>query len=376
MGTAPVSQKLPRDRIERVSKPPTAFHDVDDDDPRRILRWFLVLCQATSILLTWPLWQARSGVASPPNLPVAELLNFVQFNLGELLLVSLAVVLLWPRVGVIVHASFLTVAILLDQLRIQPEFVSLAILIAGTAGRRGPLLLARSHLISLWLFAGLHKLLSSGYLWETGPGLARGMFANLNDQQAFLLSIAMALAEVTLGVVAIFPLSRRSVPLMAAIVHGGILLSLVLQRWNTAVWPWNLALAASGLGFFAGWEGHLWPRAKSPDASALGWKIASAALLAYPLLFYVNLCDGYLAWCVYSANVPDAVIYDEATPDGERLFDRAYEPLNVPFTPSVRLFEQYFRRTAKPGNRLEIDDPRPLSKLLDRGTRQMEKPPP
>ncbi len=359
--------------MEQVSEHLTVSPEVEDD-PRRILRWFLVSCQGASILLTWPLWQARSGAISPPNLPVAPWLDFVQFNVGELLLVSLAIAIWWPRVGAMIHAGLLAVAILFDQLRIQPEFVSLAILIAGTIPRRGPLLLARSHLISLWLFAGLHKLLSSGYLWETGPDLARGMFANLNDQQAFLLSIGMALAEVTLGIVAVFPLSRRSVPVMAAIIHGGILLSLVVQRWNTAVWPWNLALAASGLGFFAAWEGPLWPRAKSPDSGGLGWKIASAALFAYPLLFYANLCDGYLAWCVYSANVPDAVMYDEATPDGERLFDRAYEPLNVPFTPSVRLFEQYFQHTAKPGDRLEIDDPRPLSKLLGNGTRRMEKP--
>jgi hypothetical protein len=372
--TAPASQKSPHDRIEQVSDHQTASPEVDDD-PRRILRWFLVFCQATSIILTWPLWQARGGANGPPNLPISGLLELVQFNMGELLLVSLAVVLLWPRAGAVIHAGLLAVAILLDQLRIQPEFVSLGILIAGTIPRRGPLLLARSHLISLWLFAGLHKLLSRGYVWETGPELARGIFANLSDRQAFWLSIAMALAEVTLGVLAICSVSRRSVPVLAAILHGGILLSLVLQQWNTAVWPWNLALATCGLGFFAGWEGPLWPRAKSPDAAGLGWKIASAAVLAYPLLFYVNLCDGYLAWCVYSANVPDAVIYDEAAPDGERLFDRAYEPLNVPFTPSVRLFEQYFRRVAQPGDSLEIDDPRPLSKLLGNGTRWIEKTP-
>jgi hypothetical protein len=346
----------------------------DVPDPRRLLRWFLVLCQAASIALTWPLWQARTGATSPPNLPIANVLDSVQFSLGEWLLLSLAVVVVWPRIGAIVHGSLLAVAIALDQLRIQPEFVSLAILIAGTVPRPGPLLLARSHLISLWLFAGLHKLLSSGYLWETGPDLARGLLGNLNDRQAFLISIAMAVAEMMLGLIAIHPRSRRCVPAMAAILHGGILLSLVLPGWNTAVWPWNLALAAAGVGFFAGWDGPLWPRPQAPNLTGVGWTIASAAMLTYPVLFYANACDGYLAWCVYSANVPDAVIYDEQSPDGERLFDRAYQPLNAPFSPSVRLFEQYFRRTAQPGDRMEIDDPRPLSGWLGEGQRVMQMP--
>jgi hypothetical protein len=348
--------------------------NVEPADSRYLLRWFFVLCQAASIALTWPLWQVRSGASSPSNLPIANVLDHVQFSMGELLLLSLAVALFRPRIGAIVHGGLLAAAMALDQLRIQPEFVSLAILIAGTIPRPGPLFLARSHLIALWLFAGLHKLLSSGYVWEAGPDLARGLFANLSDRQAFLVSIAMALAELTLGVIAIYPLSRRSVPVMAAVLHGGILLSLVVQGWNTAVWPWNLALAAAGYGFFAGWDGPLWPRANSTATASIGWKIAAAAMLSYPLLFYVNLCDGYLAWCVYSANVPDAVIYDDQSPDGERLFDRAYEPLNAPFSPSVRLFEQYFRRTAQPGDRLEIDDPRPLSRWLGRQQREIVMP--
>jgi hypothetical protein len=41
----------------------------------------------------------------------------------------------------------------------------------------------------------------------------------------------------------------------------------------------------------------------------------------------------------------------------------------VPFSPAVRLFEQHFRRTAQPGDRLEIDDPRPLARWLGRQKR-------
>src|SRR5688500_16853574 len=176
----------------------------------------------------------------------------------------------------------------------------------------------------------------------------------------------MALAELVLGVISIHPLSRRSTPVMAAILHGGILLALMHRGWNTAVWPWNLALAVAGYGFFAGWNGPLLARASDPQQASRAWQVAGLLLLAYPGLFYLNLCDGYLAWCVYASNTPEAVIYDRQSPEGERLFLRAYRPLNVPFSPALRLLEQHFRRTGQPGDRLEITDPRPLSRWQGR----------
>jgi hypothetical protein len=251
--------------------------------------------------------------------------------------------------------------------------VSLAILLAGTLPGRGPPLVARCHLISLWLWAGLHKLVSAGYLFDTGPQLARGLFADLGDSQAIALGTAMALAELTLGVISIHPLARRSTPLMAAILHGGILLALVDRGWNSAVWPWNLALVASSYSFFAGWNGPLWARPVERSRTWRIWQVAAIFLLAYPALYYVNLCDGYLAWCVYAANTPDAVVHDRQSPEGENLFLRAYRPLNVPFSPAVRLFEQHFRRTAEPGDRLEITDPRPLSRWLGKHKRTLTR---
>jgi hypothetical protein len=300
-------------------------------------------------------------------------LDQVQVPLGESLLISLLVAAFWPRTGTIAHGLLLAVAMALDQLRIQPEFVSLAILLAGTLPGRGPPLLARCHLISLWLWAGVHKLASSGYLFETGPQLAQGLFAGLNETQAIALGTAMALAELVLGVISIHPLSRRSTPLMAAILHGGILLALLHRGWNTAVWPWNLALAVAGYGFFAGWNEPMWARPASPPRRWPLWQAAGVLLLAYPALYYVNLCDGYLAWCVYAANTPEAVIFDRQSPEGERLFLRTYRPLNVPLPPAVRLYEQHFRRTAQPGDRLEITDPRPLSRWQGKHKRTLTR---
>jgi hypothetical protein len=344
-----------------------------DIQQRVFLRALIAACQAGSIVLTWPLWQPRHGTAMP-NLPIfdAAILERLAIPMGEVLLGSLVVAMIWPRIGAAAHAVLLALAIALDQQRIQPEFISLAILLAGTVRQAGPRLLARCHLISLWLFAGIHKLLSGAYLFETGPDLAHGLFRNLNDRQAFAVGLAMALAELTLGVVSIHPKTRRWTPTMAAALHGGILLALVLRGWNSAVWPWNLALAIAGYAWFSDWSDPLWlSSGNATQAPARRWQIAAGIMLFYPILYYVNLCDAYLAWCVYSANVPEAVVFDAQSPQGERLFYRAYRPLNVPFSPAVRLYERHFHRTAQPGDVLEIDDPRPLSRWLGRQKRRL-----
>src|SRR5688572_17005835 len=102
------------------------------------MRWLIVACQAASVLLTWPLWQVRRNDALPPNLPALDLalLDSLQMPCGELLLATLVIALIWPRMGAYCHAAVLAASILLDQMRIQPEFISLAILLLGTLASR------------------------------------------------------------------------------------------------------------------------------------------------------------------------------------------------------------------------------------------------
>lgn len=372
---------------------PVTIADVRD---RQLLRGLVAACQAMSVILTWPLWQVRSGDATLPNLPVFDsaLVDRFQISFGETLLITLAVAIVWPRIGATMHCVALAAAIGFDQMRIQPEFISLAVLILGTVGDRRLILLARCHLISLWFWAGLHKLLSPEYLQTTGPDLVLGLLPGVTSSQAMILGIGTAAIEMCLGLAAVFPRTRRVVPKAAALLHGMVLLTLFARGWNSAVWPWNLALGAAGFGFFMNWNEPLWPAlwtVDSPIDSAedrqpvisrlnpirqFAWQAIVILWMAYPALFYLNLCDGYLAWCVYSANVPDAVIYEDDSTDGERLFDSAYRALNVPFSPATRLFEQHFRRRGQVGQRLEIDDPRPLSRWLGQSKRSMQFPEP
>lgn len=361
-------------------------------DNRALFRGLVAACQAMSVILTWPLWQVRSADATLPNLPIFEsaLIDRLQVPFGEVLLVTLAAAIVWPRMGTTMHCLMLATAISFDQMRIQPEFISLAILLLGTVPRAHPLLLARCHLISLWFWAGLHKLLSPEYVLTTGPDLVLGVLPGVTSSQAIALGIGTAAFEMCLGLAAVFPRTRRVVPKAGAALHGMVLLTLFARGWNSAVWPWNLALGAAGFAFFGNWHEPLWPaygNVDSPIDSAadrqpvisrrdpvrqFAWQAIVILWMAYPALFYLNLCDGYLAWCVYSSNVPDAVFYENESADGERLFDSAYRALNVPFSPATRLFEQHFRRTGQGGQRLEIDDPRPLSRWLGQSKRTMQ----
>lgn len=364
---------------------------------RWLLRLMIIVCQGATIVVTWHLWEARTGPGQPPNLPVIEAaaIDRLQFDCGWPLLATLALAAVWPRGGVFAHCALLAVSIGLDQMRIQPEFVSLAILLAGTLPREGLPLLARCHLISLWAFAGIHKLLSPEYIFTTGPYLARSVLGEIPDNPAIVLGILIACLEVATGLSAIFSSTRRATPWLALALHGGIFLSLLLQQWNSAVWPWNIALAAAGFEMFWRQRGPLLgldaPGSRSgvaPDAaqrptrSVRAWAIPAAAMvmLFYPALYYVDRCDAYIAWCVYSSNVPDATIYQGGGSDarptenelalgGQRLFDKAYDALNVPFPPAPRMYLQYFRAVAQPGDRLVIEDSRVWSRWRGHGKR-------
>jgi hypothetical protein len=350
------------------------------------LRVFLALMQALAIGMTWHLWQVRTAEGDAPNLPLVDAawIDRLQFGLGWPLLISLMVAIARPRVGIALHGGLLALAFALDQLRIQPEFISVAILLVGTLPGNGPKLFARSHLIALWSWAGLHKLLSAGYLFDSGPRMWTSTIGELPRELAIGLAITAAVFELALGILAIFPRTRRPVPWMAALLHLGILLSLVVQRWNPAVWPWNVAVIAAAVGLFAKEQtGNTGQKTEDQRRIAWTWSAASAIVLLQPGLYYVGLSDAYLSWCVYSSNTPAATLYaagvssriDEAIQEGNRLSPaelagvleqaegedlafKHYASINAPFAPAQRLYAQYLRRVGQPGEMLVIDDPR------------------
>ena len=179
-----------------------------------------------------------------------------QVNLGLPLLLSLVAVVARPAVGVPLHSVLLAYAMLIDQTRIQPGFISLAILLWGCLPSHRAMMLARVHLISLWLFSGLNKLLSPEFMTETAPWMLRAYLADAPTWLQGNAGFVVIVAEASLGILALFPRTRKLVGVLACLVHLNILfvLSPWGRDWNAVVWPWNAALAVSGFCLIAPWR--------------------------------------------------------------------------------------------------------------------------
>lgn len=332
--------------------------------PLVAFRWLVVAAQAATIAITWPLWLVRDD---PPLLPAVEWqqmpavdgqrhLASVQFSPGAWLLASLVVALVLPRTGAALHVGLLVVAMMLDQTRMQPEVISLGLLLVGTLPGDGARLVGRAHLIALWFFAGFHKLLSPEYF----TGVMPAMFGGDATQPASALQLvalvvlggAMAVGELSLGVLAVVPRTRWACAVAACGFHLLVLLWLAgKMQWNPAVWPWNLVLAAAGFALVWPWTTNL-----TRDMRAARWlpRVAAMLLLVTPLGYYFGLVDPYLAHCVYTRNVPKA---QRLTIGGPQPLD-TWSTLRVPLPPAHRVLEQFFQKTALPSERLVIDDPR------------------
>lgn len=297
--------------------------------------------QVVTILVTWSLWNDRS---TPPNLPLLSALRPLPFALPLLLLAAVAVVK--PRVAAPLFGAVSVTSVLADQTRLQPEVISLALLMIaplyGDYGRS----IARWHLTTMWVWAGVHKALSLG--WSTGgarfiadslhlPGLRVGV------------AIALPLFEVGVGVASVARRAWPAVRWAGLALHLGIFVTLSppFANWNSSVWAWNLALAGAALLVFSPRHDSVVPRG--------AWRIPIAAMVVYPALFYVGAVDAYLSHNLYSSNTATAFVCSASGCNG-RIFD-TWSALNVPLPPEPRLFRQLFDEVCVPDTTLVVVGP-------------------
>ncbi len=183
-------------------------------------RAVVVGAQAATLWITWPLWRVH---ASPPMLPALPL---PALDLGWLLVVSLALALATPVLGPGLWTAALAYAMLIDQTRIQPELVSLTFLMWGTLPSATAQTFARAHLVSLWVFSGVNKLLSPDFRDGVGRWMLSGLVPHppawLNARAGYV----MAAPELCVGILAVFPRTRRLAAVAACALHVGIFLDL------------------------------------------------------------------------------------------------------------------------------------------------------
>ena len=347
-------------------------------------RWWGVLMLALTYYKTYLAWGPRAN-DYPPVLPLWEGSPALpQFDLYWPLLLTLALVPIVARLGLILHSVTLFYAIITDLTRIQPECFSPVILLWATLPSDNAKTIARAHLAAMWFFAGFHKLMAPAFLIHVGPEIFTYLLKlKMSDDAAHALGIMVALTEMSVGLGVLFPPTRRIAAIVAVGMHFVIFLgatsipegldqlaagntdqaihALNPSTWYQPVWPWNLLLMWAGLAFF-------WNYRPPPLAA---WRTftrplrtAVAVLLISPLGYYLGLVNPYLANCIYSGNfiigvrIPANTV--ELTPptiDGISRTDiprgwlslgsETSRDLGISLPPSERMLQRFFAKTGK-----------------------------
>lgn len=314
-----------------------------------------VIAQSATFLITWDVWQVRDLSSAIPNLPWLPYLP--QFDFGFLLIGSLGLLLISPKhFGLLVHLVILLIAISTDQLRCQPQVISVAVLMTACVFSKFKSV-AVWFLIAMWFWAGLHKLLSPDWTGEvTYYMLLRKQFdwqtIRLWDYH-LMFGIVVAIAEIGLGILA-WRRPRLASPLCFC-THIGIAIFLLLIDWNFSVLPWNICTAIVGAWLL--WKFNDSGASASLPSSGLG-KLAVLILLLMPIGFYFGWVRHSLSHVLYSGNFPDAVITRGAGPQA----CEAIEILRVPFPHEQKAFIDFFRLTGQPGEKMHIREFRPNMK--------------
>ncbi|HEX2285136.1 MAG TPA: hypothetical protein VHI10_09995 [Mycobacterium sp.] len=298
------------------------------------------VAQIVTVRWTWKLWSQRSD---PPNLPVVEWLS--SFSWGPLLVLLCIATAVRPRWGGPAFAIALALACLGDQMRLQPGVVSVAVLMVAPAFGQGGRSIARWYLCSLWLWAGLHKLLSLGWIEGNAVFIAESLG---RVEWSGIVAVVVPLSEIGLGLTAMWPRLWKVTAVGAVLLHVGVLLTLspLFGNWNSSVWPWNAAVAVvAPVLFLSQREGAAFGGSRAVVAVAAG-------LLAYPALFYAGVVDAYVSHNLYTSNVARAQICegDECSDDALNTWDE----LNVPLPPEPRLYRQAFGIVCDSGDVLVI----------------------
>ncbi|KLU05440.1 putative transmembrane protein [Rhodopirellula islandica] len=278
----------------------------------------------------------------PPHLPTFELPSL---SFGWLLIASLAWTVIRPRSGLAVHWGMLIVAAVFDQFRLQPQFFSIALLMAACvldAGHR----IARWSLVSTWVWAGLHKLLSPDWFGYASHWLVAR--SGLDADSTYLwFAGAVAAVELAVGVLAIFR-PRWAAPACLA-MHLGIALTIspLIVNWNESVLPWNLSVAVIGSWVML--------TTKSWRPAAAWEKAVCAVSLLGPIGFYGGYVDHGFSGVLYSGSIPQGLITSRT---GTHPIE-GWGDLHVPFPKERRTIRIYFEQVAMPGDKLHLADPRP-----------------
>ncbi len=327
-----------------------------DDRTSYLLLVVCVVSQLVTVAITWPVWQAR---VSPVNLP--WIATTPQLSMGVPMVVSLLLVLVAPqKIAMVLHLGVLLAAIAMDQFRCQPQVISIAALMAACVFKSVRQLCVW-YLISIWLWTGIHKVLSPDWFGYSSVDLLKRLRWVNPYVYHVHFAVLVAASEIGIGVLAV--LRPPIAALFCLALHLGIAIFLFVVNWNYSVLPWNLCTAVVGCWL-------LWNASTSTSGLGLGpkllhrpnskWQLITLVMMMIlPAGIYFGLVRHCFAHVLYSDHLPIAAITrgpDEVEPlDG-------WDDFAVPFPHEKAAYVAYLKASGKPGQKLHVLDPRKFVK--------------
>jgi hypothetical protein len=342
------------------------LHDLTSLQRVNFTKRAVVLGFAAGIVLSPKLWVSMRYFPLIPIMHGMPALHFpVDYICAAALLVLLGMVATSarPRPYICSFGALLVLLALGDQTRWQPwVYLYLFLLLSlscyswrteDLTGQQNTLNLCRLIIAATYFYSGLQKLnphfASVGLISLLGPRAAQ-----LPLEQVW--PWIMGGIEASLGVALLTRRLRNAAVACGLVMHAFILFSgIVIMRWNSVVWPWNLAMMSFLVLLF--WNS---------DVSALDvlWRnplwFQKVALLLFgvmPALSFFGLWDSYLSASLYSANLDMANVvfregvtdqlpasirrYTKPLPDGGHVLvlrDWAVGELNVMPYPALRAY--------------------------------------
>lgn len=269
---------------------------------------------------------------------------------------------------------------LLDQMRWQPwvyQYLLLFIIIAlhhsqGSDEQSTRLSLSLLQLIvaMLYLWSGVHKL-NYSFIYQVLPQLLAPFqnYLPIDRMPLVLLGICLALSEIFIGCGLLFQRTRKLAICLALVMHAVVLVLLIAKRYNTVVWPWNIALSFAVLILFWRSDTNIWQtcaRWRECRTFERAAQVLAITVAVLPILSFWGWWDLYLSGALYSGKAPVAVVrvnerISEKLPEtakqqlfttesNERMlpvFEWSLAALNVPPDPEARVFRQITREVCK-----------------------------
>ena len=321
------------------------------------MRWVVAGGLIAGLLLSPKLWLSDRFY---PLTPVWSGLHPVPAPFDRVLYVALllAVVLaaVRPRFTPVL-LMIATVMAAFDQSRLQPWFYQYCFMLLAVSLPEGGENICRIIVVSVYFWSGLQKL-NGGFAGDSFPWLVEPLKIVPN-----WFGLAVPYLEAGLAIALVFRPTRRAAVVFAIAMHAAILLAIGpwAHNFNTVVWPWNIAMAASAYLLF--WrEGLVWPKRV---------KLARVVLVLFgvmPAFSLFGLWDNYLSGALYAGNrnegdlyfsdavydkLPDTVqdyVTDEGpNRDGLNIGEWSFGELNVPAYPEERVFRQVQRSLCRYG---------------------------